>query len=238
MNYSNTLLAAAKQSMDQFINRLDELIELDEQEALLASAGLFRNLEFVGLVQSHFVLVKDALDGVISKSYYHKNGFDKVVLFEGKNFKVRVHNFHPSTTSKAMEHVHDHRWAFASTILRGSFESEFFAETPSGDEGLISYRYFSDKSKGSFSVQRLGNARLARISTVKYEQGDTYLLGTDELHRICRVSSEGATSVIITGKARRETCKLYSKSPFQGEVSNLQKLEERPVLSIINSLTA
>lgn len=238
MNYSDTLFTAAQNSIEEFSNTLDRLIEENESEALTAAAQLFHNKRFAALIRNYFVQSKSALSNTLRKSYFHENGFDKTVLLEGQNFKVRLHKFHPSTQVKAMENVHDHRWMFASAILQGSFQAEFFHKDPNGTENLIRYTYYSDKKNGNYEVELIGFVNLDRQSTVTYNMGDTYLLNPEKLHRICRVGEEGATTVIITGKPRRNYCKLYSKTPFSNKKPSLQPLKETQIISLINKIAA
>jgi hypothetical protein len=60
-----------------------------------------------------------------ARSYTHANGFTKIVLARGACWALRLH-IHAEGDRPAAYHVHDHRWPFASTVLRGTFMEDRF----------------------------------------------------------------------------------------------------------------
>lgn len=94
---------------------------------------------------------------VLKESYYHENGFHKIVLLSGPYFKLRVHHF-GAGVKIPMENIHDHRWPFASSILSGQLRMDMFREwnTMGSGEKLYHFIYNSDKSTGSYKTNFKG----------------------------------------------------------------------------------
>ena len=155
---------------------------------------------------------------MVRKSYYHENGFHKIVLLSGKNFKLRLHHF-GAAARIPMENIHDHRWPFASAILSGELKMDIFrvSPMPANAEELYHFVYSSDKSTGSYSTELKGKAFLERTESRVYTPGESYLMRTEELHRIRNTQGEESITLILTGKPVSNQCNLYSKRPILEE---------------------
>jgi hypothetical protein len=161
----------------------------------------------------HLILKdSDAMEAVRKASYFHQNGFHKIVLLSMKNFKLRLHHF-GAGAHIPMENIHDHRWPFASTILNGKLRMDLFEvnnEAAHGED-LIHYRYDSDKSTGSYTTTLMGLTKLIRYERKVYEAGSSYLMTTKELHRIINKPGDESITMILTGRPVGTTCNLYAK---------------------------
>jgi hypothetical protein len=115
---------------------------------------------------------------VASRSYRHGNGFAKIVLARGRDRALRLH----ASGGPAEENVHDHRWAFASTILRGSLENVQFRDCEVGGEVLREFRY--ERADQEADALELGAARVEEVSRRAMESGDAYSMEPGCLHRI------------------------------------------------------
>ena len=155
---------------------------------------------------------EDCFQITCSNSYCHENGFHKIVLLKGENFKLRLHHF-GITGKAAMENIHDHRWPFASSILKGNLHMEFFELNNNSEDGelLLHHIYNSDKSSGSYEASLNGVARLKQIKKVIFSEGSTYLLLPQELHRIINNEQQESITLILTGMPVSESCNLYSR---------------------------
>ena len=159
-------------------------------------------------------ILNDAMlfDAVRIGSYCHKNGFHKIVLMQGANFKLRLHHFGARGLS-AMENIHDHRWPFASNILVGKLCMQMFEANRNTREGelLMHHEYNSDKSSGAYSTTLRGFALLNKTKELFLQAGDSYMMMPEDLHRIISKQGEESITLILTGKPRGKTCNLYSK---------------------------
>lgn len=154
---------------------------------------------------------------MVAESYYHQNGFDKIVLLSGEGFKVRLHHFHAQSQNAPMENIHDHRWPFASTILNGRFDMLMFEETECAGELRKLYTYYSDKSTGQYRTDLVGERKLKCIGKYTMEEGVSYIMLPHELHSIVHLPQSEAITLIVTGNNERETCKLYAKGEIEDE---------------------
>lgn len=72
-------------------------------------------------------------DPVAAVSYWHANGFAKLVLHCGTNCRVRLHVWPAGTEPRGEWDPHSHRWDFASTVLAGEgLDIAHHHEAPAG----------------------------------------------------------------------------------------------------------
>jgi hypothetical protein len=169
---------------------------------------------------------------VMKGSYHHENGFHKIVLLNGSNFKLRLHHF--GAVEKApMENIHNHRWSFASTILSGELKMELFQREycQGRSEELYHFVYGSDKSSGVYSTELMGMEILYKSQSKKISAGQSYLMLPEELHRITNLPGQESMTLILTGKPLSKNCDLYAKRPILDDEKQIvnytgERLEE------------
>jgi hypothetical protein len=61
----------------------------------------------------------DLLAEVVDASYWHQNGFAKLVLHRGDGFRIRLHVWPAGEGRRGESDPHSHRLDFASTVLTG-----------------------------------------------------------------------------------------------------------------------
>jgi hypothetical protein len=191
---------------------LDGLIERGDDETLEIINRTLARPENLSLLIEGICGSKDMLDRTVASSYYHENGFHKIVLLSGRMFKLRLHHF--GVTAKIpMENIHDHRWCFASTILSGELNMDLFTVSEKGSRTEKAYHfiYESDKSGGSYRTDFVSVAHLRKSESRTYVTGDTYLMRTHELHRIRNKPGRESVTLILTGKPVGSRCNLYSR---------------------------
>jgi hypothetical protein len=132
------------------------------------------------------------MEELLEKSFYHPLGFDKFVLLQGKEFSLRLHNFKPMDEGQPSEHVHNHKWEFASAILHGSFVSEVYEEAA---WGIPTLRYLTLPTGTVFDA----NTYLQIVRRDVNSAGTQYYMTTDVLHSVTDVAPEGAISIIAKG---------------------------------------
>lgn len=171
---------------------------------------------------SHVVNDADWFSRVQQASYYHRNGFDKLVLMEGLNFKLRLHHFRPGATVLPSENIHDHRWPFASSVIGGRLRMRIYEASPVGGIPVHEYRYHSDKSNGSYHCDSVGACGLVQTDYIIYEAGTHYFMPTTTLHQIVYQPGEEALTLVLTGKPERTTCRLYAKGILKDEEMEIE----------------
>lgn len=135
------------------------------------------------------------LESVTRRSYRHGNGFYKLVLDSNKHFKLRLHIWLPGELGE--ENIHDHRWAFSSTILCGQLENEVFAEALSDEaREYPEYLYYAQNSDHPAHIQRNGEVRLVCTKHSIRHAGDAYSMAPGVLHRIVTTGT-GMTATLM-----------------------------------------
>lgn len=216
------------------VETIDELLNNNSSEILTLINQSLSQPDTLSLLIKRIIDSPLLFAKMLDESYYHENGFHKIVLLSGKNFKLRLHHF--GVTSKIpMENIHDHRWAFASTILSGTLEMDMFEQSQlvSDENNLIHYVYNSDKSTGSYSTDKIGMVSLNKIETSFYEAGETYLMLPQELHRIKNQEGQESLTLILTGKPENNTCNLFALREINDEEKNTVKYEAPDLIKML-----
>jgi hypothetical protein len=95
-------------------------------------------------------------------SYRHPNGFEKILLAElPKGIKLLIHVWTTETlaNASAAEHIHNHRWPFATLILAGSYRFETYQVDEEAGADFL-YRYASPGASDTFTLSLSGRAKL------------------------------------------------------------------------------
>lgn len=157
------------------------------------------------------------LQKVQRASYYHRNGFDKLVLAEGENFKLRLHHFGADNTLLPAENIHDHRWPFASAIITGNLHMKIFEPSHFAGQDVFEYRYNSNRGQNITRADSIGACKLKTVDYIIYEAGTQYFMPTTALHQIVYYPGNQALTLMLTGKAERVTCRLFAKGQLLEE---------------------
>ena len=197
---------------EKLIETMDEIIECGDNTSMITANQALAKPENLYLLLSRIINDPVMLSKTVAASYYHENGFHKIVLLAGKKFKLRLHHFGVAAKIP-MENIHDHRWNFASTIIKGELKMDLFTIAPKGDNTEKTYHfiYESEKSKGTYTTDFVSVAHLRKSETRSYRPGETYLMETRELHRIKNSTGQESITLILTGKPISSKCNLFSK---------------------------
>lgn len=173
------------------------------------------------------------LEKITKKSYYHHNGFDKLVLMEGEDFTLRLHIWWKENRGISQENIHNHRWDFVSSILIGTMEQDFFQllDKPplltdakkSNFQELNHYLYlpykdkttslipFFVKNKSRYQMKYLGNSFLKHKMKIKLPAGYSYRLKRKELHRVTVDYHETVATLMIYTKPYGKSSEVFSE---------------------------
>lgn len=180
---------------------------------------------------------RNQLKTIRENSYCHENGFHKIVLLYGNNFKLRLHHF--GKTGKAgKENVHDHRWPFVSTILKGALHMEMFTVTNeiNNSEQLLHHIYDSDKVGGSYKAQLQGVSNLKMVEKMSFHAGLTYILPAEILHRITNTENQECITLILTGKPVNSKCNLFARNILTDEEKKTPRYTNDELLHHLSNL--
>lgn len=170
----------------------EELQHIAEPESLTATFD-----EFLSEIRNDIHFKSD--------SYTHDNGFDKIVLFEDNEtrMKMRLHVWHPillSGVHRARQNVHNHRWDFSSIVLLGRVDhiTYRFAEVDEEGEELFHYRYYARGEKEHYNLKELGKSRVVETHKESFNAGQLYCVGNEVLHRVDVEDQMSAATLVIT----------------------------------------
>ncbi|MGW1375141.1 hypothetical protein ACWD6P_12825 [Streptomyces sp. NPDC002446] len=142
-------------------------------------------------------------------SYRHVLGFDKLLLLPGApRFMLRVHFWHGGTGA-APEHIHNHRCAIASAVVRGRVRMECYEPAPDGMPA-VAYRETIDGPGGTWRLRRVGDARLRLLRTERYGAGRSYGLDARTLHRV--VSEQPTVTLFLETVPQRAVTDVYVRN--------------------------
>lgn len=130
----------------------------------------------------------DHLKANHKKIHFFGLGFIQVKVDD----KERYHFYHPDLTAFVPpEEIHDHRYDFISTILKGVLSQEIYTVTPRAD-GEYQLRYVScDKDHKAPTEKQFVLPEL--LSTTSFNRGSQYSLSEKALHKVLPVSSSTIT---------------------------------------------
>jgi hypothetical protein len=141
-------------------------------------------------------------------SYRHALGFDKLVLVRAEPaFTLRMHVWWPHR-KRVAEHIHNHRFSFASAIVQGTLEvSEFAAGQGSP---VMAYRESVAGVDRDWELRQLGHANVRLVARARLNAGSRYVLTADMLHQ-ARVPAEEMMTVtlFLETAAVRQTTDVY-----------------------------
>ncbi|WP_426491260.1 cupin domain-containing protein [Hymenobacter sp. 102] len=162
------------------------------------------------LLLSQLLCDGPALTRVQEHSYYHHNGFRKLVLLQNAAFKLRLHLWE-ARSERHHENIHDHRWNFASALLAGRFQTVIWEEDAQGPEVRLDCTYTPAREGSVYGVRENGRVRLRPQRTHTLQEGDIYYMPASTLHQVTD-PGEGATrTLMLTATPVLEECKLYAE---------------------------
>jgi hypothetical protein len=169
-----------------------------------------------------------AVAEIAKRSYWHPNGFAKIVLHAGAEpeFRVRLHVWPRSETpSRGESNPHSHRWEFASHVLVGTgMHMVEFAETAEGGKPFRRYRYGTDPANPS-ALAADGEVRLKRRAVPHVQGGDVYTCDTEIVHTVRPIDAGLTATVVIQGPRRTPTTVVYCEPGESDDQPNFDLTE-------------
>ncbi|GAA2795079.1 hypothetical protein GCM10010441_20430 [Kitasatospora paracochleata] len=149
---------------------------------------------------------RELLGRCASRSFAHPLGFQKFVLLAGRRFEVRLHLWVPGA-QVATEHVHNHRFAFASYVLLGRLSSNLYDHAA---DGVLAAGYRESRSADArtYLFSPTGLVRVVRRETTELSTGMSYFMNPETLHQVSPVDTPSASLVIKIPTPRTTTTVL------------------------------
>lgn len=174
------------------------------------------------------------------RSYAHANGFDKVVLatHPQNHWKLRLHVWPQNHTADQQENIHNHRWDFASAVLVGSLDAEYFAIQKDEDGPLEAYEYFSPETSSQYDFDLQGSARATTLDLNTLTSDAEYGLAFDVFHRVA-LSKGPAATLVLQGPVKQRSTTVVREPGSQPVITRVTRMSPGSVrdrLSFLGSL--
>jgi hypothetical protein len=144
---------------------------------------------------------------VAERSYWHHNGFAKLVLHAEPDFRVRLHVWPAGPDRLGEVNPHGHRWDFASSVLCGAgLRSTTYGESVTG-RSFVRHDY-------------VGNGRQARLvpgcniglavrDCTDVGTHDRYVVTTETVHTIDPLGTSIVATLVVQGPPLLTSTPVY-----------------------------
>ena len=153
---------------------------------------------------------RSRLDAVAARSYWHPNGFAKVVLDRRRRSgEVRLHIWprHPHD-----EDIHGHAWKYESIVLAGELTEAAYRESESGEDDAMWRHSYRRVGAQQFAF---GAARAVHLTAVGVPSvhvvGDLSRRKHDHIHRFFASKTPAAT-LLRVGPSLSPTSSVYRRT--------------------------
>ena len=177
---------------------------------------LFENSLIFNYIKEMFSNDK-LINMVLKKSYFHYNGFFRIVLASSEYYKVRLHFWDAKNLNENNpENIHDHRWTFSSKILMGSYISQIYivSKDPQDSE-YYKYLYDSNHDKDSYNLKEEGVERLKLIENRVFKIGENNSSNTVDLHRVIPTQNTLTASLMVQGQKVKDIARVYNENKIR-----------------------
>lgn len=203
-------MTAIIKQLNSLEQQLDRYFEQHESASPQLADWLAQQFDPATLVSLLQQLIKSPqqLAAVAQRSYFHGNGFLKVVLLD-KDYKLRLHVWHKGEVCE--ENIHSHRWSFASTVLVGTLRSEIWRNASTNHaqaQQLLEYCYHAATAQQAPVIEPLGNCLLEMESRVAVSAGESYFMPVDQMHCINNPGEQLVATLICTSPTEVSTNRL------------------------------
>jgi len=142
---------------------------------------------------------------VARASYRHRNGFDKIVLASppGSSLKLVLHLWEHGDLDGEIDHIHNHRWDFASIVLRGTLQYELYKSDPRGTR-YSKLQYQRLPRSRSYELAPCGSMTVSAQATANLTTGSTYTWDATLLHRAWAAPGHKTATLIVQGRPIRK----------------------------------
>jgi hypothetical protein len=165
------------------------------------------------------ILIRNLIDNqfdlnTVSKiSYFHSNGFLKILLIDERpEFSVRLHLWPQGAFEDC--HIHDHPWHMTGVVLGGSYNWELFQVNTSLAENfnvsnLYECSYLNNYEGHLFSFKN--QVHVLKKDQLSLSKGSFFELNSESYHKIVKFTDKSADSIVITGPSNGVIANVISK---------------------------
>jgi hypothetical protein len=149
-------------------------------------------------------------EAVVERSYWHPNGYLKLVLAGGSGTTQLRMNVWAST--EVDDDVHDHAWSYRSQVLTGSVRELRYRETAVAGGPLWWRHRYQPVGLGRFVLKAQNEVHLACVSVDDRGAGNMSWGDALRIHRLFAIEVPAITMLSI-GPATRRYSHVYRSNP-------------------------
>ena len=229
------MYSALKESLTNLFYSKD-FNQIDQEMPTILAC--FRDPDYLTSLLEEIALRTDDITKLCKSSYYHPNGFLKLMLMECKHtgFLMRLHSWDNQSSEKELiSRTHNHMRDGWSIILDGEMCDNRYFECPSKfGEKYFKTNIYERHDTSSYKLVPVGNTYLTQKSSQKLHKGNIYSLFHRAIHNTVIPSKMKASTIFI------QSCRLSSHSSSftttqRGELTNSKHLSEHNYLQMLKS---
>jgi len=179
--------------------------EVDFKEALATFEARWPVHDVIDAFANDF----EQLNGLATRTYRHRNGFDRFELFPSINaaYGLRLHVWW-GNNGEYRENVHGHPWDFASKVLVGQLHFEQFIEAEWGEVFEIA-EYAGPNGNQTYKLNFTGNTTLYRIFRSSHLAGTNYYAGHELIHRVWTDPGQPTITLMLRGEGHAYPARVF-----------------------------
>lgn len=140
---------------------------------------------------------------IARRSYWHPNGFAKLVLHTGPEHKIRLHVWPAGTHRLGENKPHGHRWNFASMVLCG--DGLLDVSYRESDEGLS----YLQHDYGDDTLTLVGEVKLAECGHHEVRPLVVRTVDTSIVHTVQPLGTSLVATLVVQGNPSQPTTPVY-----------------------------
>lgn len=161
---------------------------------------------------------------VAARSYWHPNGFAKLVVHAEPDFRVRLHLWPAGAGRLGEANPHGHRWDFASSVLCGAgVRSTTYEESPDGST-YVRHGYVGNGRQAALVSGC--NVGLAIRDATDVGTHDRYVVTTETVHTIGLLGTSLVATLVVQGRPRLISTPVYCAPGSQVDQPGIPILPE------------
>ncbi|HRX00704.1 MAG TPA: hypothetical protein P5280_14515 [Cyclobacteriaceae bacterium] len=220
---------------------IDSLLYAAKEPIAKESINLLGNITFNNVrdLLLYITQKENLTEKIMSISYSHVLGFDKLILAKGNNGeKVRLHIWHkdqPTYQKNKFVDIHDHYWDFSSLVLKGSLLSRKYMVSNTGSNQYQRIKLVP-KLLGDYELREAGTQNLELIEQRRIREGEVHTLAHHQLHSI--INEGFAVSLVLQGRRLSKENTIYRKSDLieNTQKSNINRMTKEGFKRVIESV--
>jgi hypothetical protein len=154
-------------------------------------------------------LYKDdqAISACARRSFWHPLGFNKLAVIDALPLYIlRIHVWWPDTSTR-VDHVHNHRFDFISSVVHGSYDMQMYEKNRTGSP-MVEYREEVSPELG-WRLCPVATTRIRPLTTIRLQQGTSYALPAETLHRVAVKQEAPCVTLFLQTKISRSTTQVF-----------------------------